>query len=165
MPTIPLSKREALDIATFIVSAPLSPVPLGVLPERLPVLERRVSFEEVNRAIFHKTCWHCHSDPDFADGDGGPGNTGGFGFRGRGLSFATYSSIAAGLVDGDGERQSLFTPNLDGIPHLVAVLRARQAEEAGSPVPGLRGMPLGLPALTPKELQLVESWIEQGRPR
>ena len=30
--------------------------------------------------------------------------------------------------------------------------------------PSLRGMPLGLPSVTPEELQLVESWIAQGRP-
>jgi hypothetical protein len=46
----------------------------------------------------------------------------------------------------------------------VARLRARQLEEAGQPDPNLRGMPLGFPALTPEELQLVESWLEQGRP-
>jgi hypothetical protein len=26
------------------------------------------------------------------------------------------------------------------------------------------GMPLGLPALSPEEIQLVDSWIAQGRP-
>jgi hypothetical protein len=29
----------------------------------------------------------------------------------------------------------------------------------------VRGMPLGLPPLEPEQIQLVESWIAQGRPR
>jgi hypothetical protein len=29
----------------------------------------------------------------------------------------------------------------------------------------VRGMPLGLPAVGPEEIQLVESWIAQGRPQ
>ncbi len=28
--------------------------------------------------------------------------------------------------------------------------------------PAVRGMPLGLPSLSPEDLQLVESWIAQG---
>jgi hypothetical protein len=28
----------------------------------------------------------------------------------------------------------------------------------------MRGMPLGYPSLTPEEIQLVESWVAQGRP-
>ena len=31
-------------------------------------------------------------------------------------------------------------------------------------VPGVRGMPLGLPALSLEEIQLVESWVAQDRP-
>jgi len=46
----------------------------------------------------------------------------------------------------------------------VAALLARQKEEAGE-TPNVRGMPLQLPALSSEELQLVESWIAQGRKR
>jgi hypothetical protein len=52
----------------------------------------------------------------------------------------------------------------DATSYLVASLVARQREEAGE-LPALRGMPLGMPALTPEELQLVETWIAQGRKR
>lgn len=68
-----------------------------------------------------------------------------------------------------GEHKSIFRAVEDGpmkgMPLFVAQLRARQLEEAGEVVPGVVGMPLGLPALTPEELQLVESWVAQGRPQ
>jgi hypothetical protein len=129
------------------------------------VLERRVSYEEVDEKVFHITCRHCHSDPDAAMGDGGPGNTGGFGFAPKKLDLATYKGVAAGYIDAKGERQSVFAPMADGVPRLVAALLARQREEAGTHSDEIRGMPLGLPALTPEQIQLVESWVAQGRPR
>lgn len=58
----------------------------------------------------------------------------------------------------------LFTPAPSGEAMLLAVLTARQLEEVGRPAT-VRGMPLGLPALSPEQIQLVASWIEQGRPR
>jgi len=91
--------------------------------------------------------------------------SGGFGFAARGLDLSSYAGIASGSLDEEGRRRSVFAPAAGGTPRLIAQLLARQAEEAGQPVPGVRGMPLGLPALTPEELQLVESWIAQGRPR
>jgi hypothetical protein len=60
---------------------------------------------------------------------------------------------------------SVFRPTKDGTPRLVAALIARQKEEAGLVDPEVRGMPLGLPALSAKEVQLVESWVAQGRPQ
>jgi hypothetical protein len=127
-------------------------------PKRLPLLERRVAYREVDERVFRRTCWHCYSNAELADGDGGPGNTGGFGFPGRGLSFASYAEVSEGSVGPDGERRSIF-------PALVDILIARQVEEAGGTVEGVRGMPLGLPALGAEEVQLIESWIAQGRPR
>lgn len=62
------------------------------------------------------------------------------------------------------QRRSMFTPAANGLPMLLAVLLARQHEEAGESS-DLIGMPLGLPSMSPKQIQLVESWIEQGRPR
>lgn len=59
----------------------------------------------------------------------------------------------------------MFARGPDGVPRLVAALVARQVEEAGRPDPAVRGMPLGLPALGAGEIQLVESWIAQGRPQ
>lgn len=165
MPTIPLSEAEAMAIASYLMQAPLSAITPVPVPVRLPLLARRVSFVEVNEQVLRRTCWHCHSTPEFAMGDGGPGNTGGFGFRPRGLNLASYAEVLSGSLDDAGQRRSIFLPLPDGTPRLVAVLLARQRELAGQPVPGLRGMPLGLPALSNEQIQLVESWIAQGRPQ
>jgi mono/diheme cytochrome c family protein len=165
MPAIPLTEAEARAIAAYLMTAPLQPETAAPPPPRLPVLGRRVSFDEVNEQVLRRTCWHCHSAPDFALGDGGPGNSGGFGFPPRGLSLASYADVAAGSLDDHRRRRSLFLPLEDGTPRLLAVLLARQQEALGEEVPGLRGMPLGLPPLTPEQIQLVESWIAQGRPR
>jgi len=165
MPQLPLSAGQADDLASYILTVSLEPQTPPVLPARLPKLSRRVSFDEVNERVFRRTCWHCHSTPEYAMGDGGPGNTGGFGFKGRGLNVATYSDLASGSLDDRGQRRSVFLPVADGTPRLLAVLIARQHELRGEELPGLRGMPLGLPALTPEQIQLVESWIAQGRPQ
>ena len=73
--------------------------------------------------------------------------------------------IASGALDEHGERRSVFAKLPDGTPRLVAHLVARHVEEAGGRVDGVRGMPLGLPPLSFEDIQLVESWIAQGRPR
>jgi hypothetical protein len=78
-------------------------------------------------------------------------------------AFKVLQNLLRDTPDG---RRSVFAPVQDGTPRLVAHLWARHTEEAGRPVPGIRGMPLGLPALPPEDIQLVvESWIAQGRPR
>lgn len=164
MPDIPLRRDEAEDIAAFLLEKPLAPRAEASVPPRLPILERRVSFKEVSEHVFRKTCWHCHSEPDLALGDGGPGNTGGFGFEGRGLSFVDYTTISGGSLDDQGNRRSIFKPLADGTPRLLAHILARQVEATGHDVPGVRGMPLGLPPLSREDVQLVESWIAQGRP-
>ena len=165
MPEIPLSEEQARQIAAYLLTAPLDPEAAPEIPPRLAVLTRRVGFDEVNERVFRRSCWHCHSSPDYALGDGGPGNTGGFGFRLRGLSLADYLDAAAGSLDDQGHRRSLFLPLADGTPRLLAHLLARQREIAGQTIPGVRGMPLGLPPLSPEQIQLVESWIAQGRPQ
>ena len=166
MPDIPLTPREARDIAAYVLTTPLSRDATPSKPfQRLPLLTRPVSFTEVKQRVLRKTCWHCHSDPDYAIGDGGPGNTGGFGFPGKRINLADHEAVLAGYVDERGDRKSLFVADgssADG--RLVRALLARHAEQAGAPVPGLRGMPLGLPALPAEEIQLLESWIAQGRP-
>jgi mono/diheme cytochrome c family protein len=166
MPSFGLDAKEIQHVAAFILQAPFTePDPIEV-PPRLPVLDRPVSYAEVDAQVFKKTCWHCHSDPDYAPmGDGGPGNTGGLGFAGRGLDLATHASMASGAKGDDGKRRSIFRKLEDGTPALVAHLYARQLEVAGRPVDGVRGMPLGLPPLSLEEIQLVETWIAQGRPR
>jgi hypothetical protein len=159
-----LSLREARDIARYVMTAELAKETAPKLAPRLPLLERRVTYEEVSQKVFRKTCWHCHAEPDYGIGDGGPGNTGGFGFKPRGLSLADYEGIASGYVDDKGERQSVFALTKEGMPRLVGSLVARRDEMAGYSSPSIRGMPLGLPPLEPEEIQLVESWIAQGRP-
>ncbi|MCC6558332.1 MAG: c-type cytochrome [Polyangiaceae bacterium] len=162
MPDHALTEAELSALSRFVARAPLGPADPPAPPARLPVLERKVSYEELRQRVLNKVCWHCHSDADYAIGDGGPGNTGGFGFKPRGLNLGAYEGIASGSLDDQGERRSIFEP-LDGGPsRLVATLLARQGEEAGRIDPAIRGMPLGLPALSPEEIQLVETWIAQG---
>lgn len=181
MPDLPLTRLEAEDLAAFLLEAPLAPPAPRPIPARLPLLTRRVEFAEVKARVFRRTCWHCHSEPDLALGDGGPGNTGGFGFPGRALSLVDATTIVNGSIGDDGRRRSIFKAfgpiagpvpaAADGRPavdaetsRLMVSILARQVEEAGGEVPGVRGMPLGLPSLTPEDVQLVESWLAQGRP-
>lgn len=174
MPDFGLSRDQARDVAAFLVQEPLARAAKKLAPARLPVLSRAVAYDEVAARVFRKTCWHCHGEADFERGDGGPGNSGGFGFAGKGIDLSSYAATFAGYVGDDGERASLFAPlasstepakgSKDATSYLVASLVARQREEAGE-LPALRGMPLGMPALTPEELQLVETWIAQGRKR
>ncbi len=164
MPKLAMSEQEASDLAAFVLEAPLMPVPERPKPTRLPVLDRAVGYDEVAEKVLHKICWHCHSQPDFARGDGGPGNTGGFGFKPRLLDLASYESLSAGYLDKKGERTSLFSPGPSGEPVLLEVLLARQKEERGGAA-SVRGMPLGMPSLSVESIQLVESWIAQGHPR
>ncbi len=164
MPDFKLSQAEARDIAAYLMTTPLAAVK-KTTPKRLPVLERPVLFKEVQERVLGRICQHCHGNPDVALGDGGPGNTGGFGFGQRGLSLVSYRAVSAGLLDNHGERHSVFDKTADGTPLLVAALLARQAEEAGQADPAVRGMPLGLPSLSPEDIQLVETWVAQGRPR
>jgi cytochrome c2 len=88
MPTMGLREDEARAIAAFLLRAPLAPEEPLPVPARMPVFARRVTYDEVATRVFRKTCWHCHGEPDFERGDGGPGNSGGFGFRGRGLNLS-----------------------------------------------------------------------------
>src|SRR4029079_7358735 len=81
---------DARDIAAYILTAPLAAPEARPAPPRLPPLERKVSYDEVSKKGFRRTCWHCHGEPDYAAGDGGPGNTGGFGFKARGVNFVDY---------------------------------------------------------------------------
>lgn len=182
MPNHGLEPREAKALADYLFSLPssepldqgtateaqghnVSQTPTGLPVGRLPLLERPVSYAEVERAVFRQTCWHCHSQPDLMRGDGGPGMTGGFGFDARHLDLSTYSAALGGYDARDGQPVSLFqTLTETGESALVSVLLARQAEERGVRAE-LRGMPLGLPALTPEQIQLVASWVDQGRPQ
>lgn len=165
MPSFELSPTQARDVAAFLLTTELEPPAPKPIPERLPVLTRKVGYAEVEAKVLRKICWHCHSDPDYALGDGGPGNTGGFGFRAHYLNLASYEGISSGFVNDGGERESVFKKMSDGTPKIVAHMMARYAEVAGKPVPDIEGMPMGLPPMTLEEIQLVETWVSQGRPR
>jgi hypothetical protein len=153
------------DIAGYLLTVELSAPPQKNRAVRLPVLTRKVTFKEVDDKVFHRTCWHCHSEPDYAIGDGGPGNSGGLGFKPRGLNLSAYEGIAAGFLDDKNERQSVFAKDGNGVPRLVRAMLARYDEEAGAATGEVRGMPLGYDPISMEEIQLVDTWIAQGRPR
>jgi cytochrome c2 len=165
MPKMPMSDSEAQDIAAYVLTSELTAPPPAELPAVPKPLDREVTFAEVAERVLDKTCRHCHGNPDVAVGDGGPGNTGGFGFKGRGLELTSYERVMAGFLDDQGERQSVFIPTRDGTPRLVAAMMARYAEEAGKPNAEVRGMPLGLPPVPLDDIKLVVTWIAQGRRR
>jgi cytochrome c2 len=165
MPKIALTDAEVRDVAGYLLSAELSSAPHKDRSARLPLLTRKVTFKEVDEKVFHRTCWHCHSEPDYAIGDGGPGNSGGFGFKPRGLNLSAYEGIAAGFVDDKSERQSVFAKDGEGVPRLVRAMLARHDEVDGAATGEVRGMPLGYDPLPLEEIQLVDTWIAQGRPR
>lgn len=193
MPAIALADAERADLIAAIFDTPLPLAPAREPPPRLPVLARKVRFDEIQQSVLDKTCIHCHADDSRNLGVGGPGSSGGFGYAGTGLVLTSYARVQAGSqraptpdrerddlafdVFGEfgparprrGAHMSIFRPveqgPMKGVPLLVAQLRARQLEEAGETVPGVVGMPLGLPAVTPEELQLVDSWVAQGRPQ
>lgn len=165
MPALGVTRAQAEALAAFVAATPLQPLAPRPIVNRPPHLARVVTWDEVERRVFRNMCWHCHAVPDFARADGGPGNSGGFGFAPRGLDLSSYTGAASGSLDDRGERRSIFAPLADGTPRVVAHLLARHAEEAGHPVEGVRGMPLGLPPLSIEDIQLVDTWIAQGRRR
>src|SRR5262249_33169243 len=130
MPRSPLTDAEARSLAAYILTVPLAAAPPPSAPALLPILSRRVHFAEVSARVLRRVCWHCHSQPDYALGDGGPGNSGGFGFPARGLDLSSYAGVNSGARGDDGRRHSLFALH-NGLPDLVARLVARQREEAG----------------------------------
>lgn len=161
MPKPALQEAERQDVAAFLLEAPLGPPPPVTTPARLPLLERRVAYEEVEKRVFKRVCWHCHSDPEPVGGDGGPGNTGGFGFAGVGLDLGSHAAVVRGGRDAAG-RLDVLAPDASGLPRIVSVMLARHVEAQGGEVPGVRGMPLGLRPMALEDIQLVETWIAQG---
>jgi len=165
MPNFGLKKSDAEALAAFVMLAPIAPsAPPRPLPA-LNLLQREVRYDEVEARVFRKICWHCHATADFALGDGGPGNTGGFGFSPRGLDLSSYAGSQSGSLDNSGQRQSVFREGDDGFPLIVSALLARHAEVRGEVGTALRGMPLGFPPLPIEDIELVATWIEQGRGR
>ena len=164
MPDFLLERGEAEALAAFLMVAPLGPEKVVSVPEALPLLTREVRWPEVEERVFRKICWHCHGNPEMGLGEAGAGEDGGFGFKPRGLDLTTPEGLVTGSLDDDGNRRDILAPMEDGTPRIVAHMWARYKELAGEPVDGIRGMPLAFPPLTIEEIQLVASWIAQGRP-
>lgn len=165
MPNFKLTESQATSIAAFLWTSSEKPPSLAPIAERLPVLEREVGWDEVFAGVFKKVCWHCHSSADLAMGDGGAGNTGGFGYAAKGFDVSSYEAIRSGSFGPDGRKRSVFAKNDEGISLLLSVMLTRRAEERGHQSDSQVGMPLGFPSMSAEQIQLVESWIAQGRPR
>jgi mono/diheme cytochrome c family protein len=164
MPALVHDPIVARELAAFLVHGPLEPPPSPTPFARLAALDRPVSFDELEERVLRRSCWHCHADESLVYGDGGPGNTGGFGFAPREVDVSSYTHLLSGALDREGARTSLFR-DVRGEPLLLRALLARHDEVRGVIDPDVRGMPLGLPPLDAEQIQLVESWIAQGRPR
>ena len=163
MPDLNLSQSEIEAISSYLFSLPelTRVIKPGVLPEIKP-LDRKISFAEVNSKIFDKVCRHCHYDPILNSGRGGPGNTGGFGYAGVGLDLSTEQAIKKGLVDPITGKHISVIASTDGLlPRLVQVLLARHVEQGNSTMPGITGMPLGLPPIPMDDIKLLYTWCIQ----
>jgi len=163
MPPTGLSAEEARDIAAFLVTAELKATTPAPIPARPAPLPRRVGFTEVFAKVFGDSCWHCHA-PGIVGAAGGEGYSGGFGYAPRAISLVDHEGVLSGHIGADGERASLVAPGPDGMSLLERSLWARHSEVAGKPVPGVRGMPLGLPPLPPEQIRLVATWVAGGAP-
>ncbi len=162
MPSYQLSEEETRDLIAFLFDHPLDESPKKPVFNPLPLLERTVSYQEVEQRVTKRICWHCHSDPIPMLGEGGPGNTGGLGFGGAGLDLGSYEGILRGSTKRDEGKRSIIERESDGVPRLVKHLLARHREIQGEFDPEHIGMPLGLPPLPAEDIQLIWSWIEQG---
>jgi mono/diheme cytochrome c family protein len=162
MPTFQLTPKELEDLVAFLYEAPpeVAAAPRPVYRPR--VLEREVHYPEVAQKLSRHLCFHCHSDMR-RPGDQGPGNTGGLGYEGVSLDLATRAGILRGIKR-DGQFRGLPDRLADGTPRLVASLLARHAELSGHYEPAVLGMPLGLPPIPDEEIDLINTWIEQGAP-
>ena len=170
MPRYPIGATAAARLRDYLWSA-RSAHPEPALPADLPLLERPVRYAEIRAGVLDRICIHCHMDPRKNGGDGGPGNTGGLGYRGVGLDLETWAGVRRGSRDERGRWRSILTARPGEEAPLVARLRRRYGEHArerSGPTRtfggGPPGMPLGLPPLTPEQFRLVRSWVAQGAP-
>jgi mono/diheme cytochrome c family protein len=171
MPRYPIGATEAARLRDYLWSRPVTHNPEPRVPGDVAVLDRPVRYEEVRAQVLDRICIHCHMDPKKNGGDGGPGNTGGLGYRGVGLDLETWAGIQRGALDAQGRRVSILKAPAGEEAPLVARLWRRYHEdvrerrgpaevEAGGPP----GMPLGLPPLTTEQFRLVRTWVAQGAP-
>ncbi len=166
MPSVPRPKDVVRLLAEWVMFGDFGAAPARSEPQPVSWSAQAPvpAYEEVEARVFKAVCWHCHSNPDFANGNGGPGMSGGFGFTARGLSFGSFDEVMNGSLDDQGRRQSIFRKGPSGEPVLLEVLRARWHEEAGAAAGQPIGMPLGLPGVSADDFALVERWVKGGRP-
>lgn len=186
MPKQDVTAEDAELLRDYIYYGELEPLPpapaADPLLEMPPAVPYEVTWEMVKERVLGNVCVHCHMNEH--EKDTGPGNQGGLGFPGRGLSFRTYEMTMRGSLlpdtpEGKGKRYSVFQA-LPGEtwPRALSVLLYRRVENLRDRVPPfqdhqrpafddkqpLLGMPLGLPAMTDEEIGIVRKWIEEGCP-
>ncbi len=174
--TMPKPELDAGDIeriADFLLHGAVeldAPDPPPTAAE-IPLLDRKVSYDEVFDRVLGQICVHCHMNPDTNNGDGGPGNTGGLGWEGIGLDLETYDGARRGLLR-DGKRVSVLDAGADGQPPPLLQSLLRRHDEAAArdarPAYGDRettaldaderpGMPMGLPPLGVDDMSLIKT--------
>ncbi|MFN3199086.1 MAG: c-type cytochrome [Bradymonadia bacterium] len=182
MPNQGVKPQEAERIADFLLAAQISPLPeaqtVSVDEGQFPVLDRPVTYDEVFDEVFGFICVHCHMHPESNNGDGGAGNTGGLGWPGARLDLETYEGMKAGLKrPGDAQATDILARGPGGEPPLLWRALLKRHQEASrdvrppfargprlsTPTDGTHpGMPLGLPPLSKRKMQLIRTWLAQG---
>ncbi|MFI5299174.1 MAG: hypothetical protein ACHREM_13845 [Polyangiales bacterium] len=184
MPKLTLTRDEAETIVDFMWSADPQLEPVPKLDPRATLtppkpLTRTVTYAEMKERVLGKVCVHCHMNDH--ERDNGPGNHGGLGYRGDGLSMRTYETLVRGVLERDGKRRSvLIAEPGETTPPIVLVMLQRKIEGARDQLAPLHdhelphfpsaedvraeapGMPLGLPAMSDEEIQILVTWIAQG---
>ncbi|HTM22323.1 MAG TPA: hypothetical protein VL172_17505 [Kofleriaceae bacterium] len=179
MPKLNLAQADAELLRDFILFADpaVQPEPAAEEPALPPAVDHPVGWAEVKERVLGKVCVHCHMNDH--EKDTGPGNLGGFGYAGLGLSFRTYERAVWGARDLKGVRYSVFIPRQgEKVPPVLQAMLRRRVENRRDLVGPLAdherphyadaaqglGMPMGLPSMTDEEFGILRAWIEQGCP-
>jgi len=177
MPKLGMPREDAEAIRDFLLGADPQLVPAPAAADALPpAVDHKVGWAEVKERVLGKVCVHCHMNDH--EKDTGPGNLGGLGYVGIGLSFRTYERTVSGAVDPDTkQRYSVLVPRKgEKLPRVLQAMLRRRDENVRDLVAvgedherphfgdGLLGMPLGYPAMTDEEIGILRAWIEQGCP-
>lgn len=174
MPPSSVTRAEAEALAQYVLYGaipPFAPAPKKVAKPA----PAKATYESLDAAIFSKICIHCHEGD--GETDNGAGNGGGLGYKGKGFSFASLESFLRGSKTADGTYASVLRKGKSGKPVLLERLELRVAENrrdhvkpfeqvrdhAKVPYPAAGpGMPLGLPALAPEQIEMIRAWIAGG---
>lgn len=176
MPPMGVTREDAKKIRDFLLwSDPALRTNTLPQPSLPPAVKHPVSYEEMKEEVLGRTCVHCHMN-DY-EKDDGPGNGGGFGYKGTRLAMRTYEALVHGAVDEQGKRYSVLVPAPGKtIPPILESMLRRRTEEARDHLqPGQDrerphypqtppGMPMGLPSMSDQQFGILRAWIEQGCP-